>query len=72
MHRIVLGLMVAVAFAMPAAATIVPFPESFRTHEIATNGTTLYVRVGGRAPRWYCCTALATPATCGSRWRRSW
>lgn len=32
--------------AAPAAA-IVPFPKSFRTENIATNGTTLYVRIGG-------------------------
>jgi pimeloyl-ACP methyl ester carboxylesterase len=27
-----------------------PFPAGFRTQEIATNGTTLHVRIGGRGP----------------------
>ncbi|HWA30076.1 MAG TPA: alpha/beta hydrolase [Rhizomicrobium sp.] len=37
------------AFAAPAFA-IEPFPASFKTEEIKTNGTTLYVRVGGTGP----------------------
>jgi pimeloyl-ACP methyl ester carboxylesterase len=35
--------------AAPAFA-IQPFPASFRSQEIKTNGTTLYVRVGGSGP----------------------
>jgi pimeloyl-ACP methyl ester carboxylesterase len=27
-----------------------PFPSSFRTQEVATNGTTLHVRIGGQGP----------------------
>src|SRR5580658_11175961 len=27
-----------------------PFPSSFRTREIGTNGTTLHVRIGGEGP----------------------
>ena len=38
-----------IAFAAPAMA-IEPFPASFKTEEIKTNGTTLYVRVGGTGP----------------------
>lgn len=34
----------------PASPQVVPFPPDFRTEEIATNGTTLHVRVGGRGP----------------------
>jgi hypothetical protein len=30
-----------------AAAQVEPFPAGFHTQRIATNGTTLYVRVGG-------------------------
>ena len=36
-------------FAAPAMA-IEPFPPAFKTQEIATNGTTLHVRVGGSGP----------------------
>jgi pimeloyl-ACP methyl ester carboxylesterase len=34
----------------PVAAQVEPFPAGFRTQRIATNGTTLHVRVGGRGP----------------------
>src|SRR5579862_1704540 len=32
------------------ALAVQPFPSSFRTQEIKTNGTTLHVRVGGQGP----------------------
>jgi pimeloyl-ACP methyl ester carboxylesterase len=35
---------------MPASARIEPFPASFHTQMVQTNGTSLYVRVGGRGP----------------------
>src|SRR5579863_6678375 len=35
---------------MPAATDVQPFPAGFRTQDIQTNGTTLYVRVGGHGP----------------------
>ncbi len=35
---------------MPAATDVQPFPSGFRTEDIHTNGTTLYVRVGGQGP----------------------
>lgn len=39
------------AAATPSASTqIVPFPQDFRTEDIAANGTTLHVRVGGSGP----------------------
>jgi pimeloyl-ACP methyl ester carboxylesterase len=34
----------------PAAAQVPPYPTSFRTQEIATNGATIHVRVGGKGP----------------------
>jgi pimeloyl-ACP methyl ester carboxylesterase len=34
----------------PALARIEPFPASFKTETIATNGTSLYVRIGGKGP----------------------
>ena len=36
--------------AVPAAAQVPPFPAAFTTREIAANGTTLHVRVGGKGP----------------------
>src|SRR5262245_31315867 len=36
--------------ASPSAARIEPFPSAFQVREIATNGTTLHVRVGGKGP----------------------
>ena len=34
----------------PAIAQVEPFPAAFRTQDIATNGTTIHVRVGGHGP----------------------
>lgn len=42
-----LGLMV---LTLPAAARVVPFPSEFKARSIETNGTSLYVRVGGKGP----------------------
>jgi len=35
---------------MPPLTEMQPFPPNFQTQEIQTNGTTLYVRVGGHGP----------------------
>src|SRR5277367_6632545 len=40
----------ALVLASPAMARITPFPASFKSEMIATNGTKLYVRVGGTGP----------------------
>src|SRR5258708_3593615 len=40
----------AVVLATPALARVEPFPASFRTQMVQTNGTSLYVRVGGQGP----------------------
>ncbi len=40
----------ALAFAAPAAAQVPDFPTSFKMQEIATNGVTIHVRVGGQGP----------------------
>ncbi len=40
----------AILLAFPAAAQVPPFPAGFRTQEIATNGATLHVRIGGKGP----------------------
>lgn len=50
MHR---SLVTAVALALvvaPLAARVTPFPASFHTQMVPTNGTSLYVRVGGQGP----------------------
>lgn len=36
--------------ASSAMARVEPFPHGFRFHKIATNGTSLYVRIGGTGP----------------------
>ena len=50
MLRFLLGTLGAVALALPAAAQVHPFPASFRTQNIQTDGAKLHVRVGGRGP----------------------
>jgi pimeloyl-ACP methyl ester carboxylesterase len=42
--------MAIVATMSPAAAQELPFPASFQVQEIAVNGTTIHVRVGGEGP----------------------
>src|SRR6185312_4955712 len=49
MLRFVLGAFCALLLVVPAAA-VEPFPSSFRTQTIKTNGTELHVRVGGHGP----------------------
>lgn len=46
-HLLTLAL---IAIATPAAAQVPPYPASFHTQEIATNGVTIHVRVGGKGP----------------------
>lgn len=40
----------AIAIAAPALADVQPYPATFTTQDIATNGTTLHVRIGGSGP----------------------
>jgi pimeloyl-ACP methyl ester carboxylesterase len=40
----------ALILSTPSFATVTPFPASFRTQMVPTNGTSLYVRVGGQGP----------------------
>jgi len=46
----VAGLVAVFVLILPAQAQIEPFPTDFNTQEVATNGTTLHVRIGGRGP----------------------
>ena len=50
MKRLFVGLIALFAVAGAARAEVPPFPASFKTQEITTNGTTLHVRVGGTGP----------------------
>ena len=50
MFRVLVAAVGALLVAAPAWADIVPFPAAFRTQEIAANGTTIHVRVGGHGP----------------------
>ena len=50
MFRLVLGMLGAVALALPVAAQVQSYPASFRTQDIQTDGATIHVRVGGQGP----------------------
>jgi pimeloyl-ACP methyl ester carboxylesterase len=48
--RFVLAAALSLGLALPIAAQVPPFPATFRTQEIATNGVTIHTRVGGKGP----------------------
>jgi pimeloyl-ACP methyl ester carboxylesterase len=48
--RLPLGLVLLAVALSPAAAAVQPFPAAFHAQQIPTNGTSLYVRVGGAGP----------------------
>ena len=50
MFRYFLATVMAAVLAGPAAAAVTPFPASFQSQMVATNGTRLNVRVGGKGP----------------------
>jgi pimeloyl-ACP methyl ester carboxylesterase len=50
MLRYLVAAAAAAFLAMPAWARVEPFPASFHTQMVQTNGTSLYVRVGGKGP----------------------
>src|SRR3712207_5737211 len=50
MFRILLGVLIAALLTVPALAQVAPFPPAFTTRDIATNGATIHVRVGGQGP----------------------
>jgi pimeloyl-ACP methyl ester carboxylesterase len=47
------------------------FPSEFRTKDIATNGTTIHVRSGGRGPAVVLLHGYGETAICGRSWRPS-
>src|SRR6267143_1519416 len=50
MFRTLLAALGALLLAWPAAANVQPFPEGFRTQDIAANGAVIHVRIGGQGP----------------------
>src|ERR1700729_783213 len=50
MFRYVATVLVGILLSAPLVAEVTPFPASFHTQMVPTNGTNLYVRVGGRGP----------------------
>jgi pimeloyl-ACP methyl ester carboxylesterase len=50
MFRLIAALAGAILLATPAAARVIPYPAEFRIQDIATNGATIHLRVGGHGP----------------------
>jgi pimeloyl-ACP methyl ester carboxylesterase len=50
MIRMLLSALMVLFCSLPAAAQVTPFPASFRTQDIQTDGATIHVRVGGKGP----------------------
>jgi pimeloyl-ACP methyl ester carboxylesterase len=50
MSRYLAGALLIGVFASGSDAAVIPFPATFHTQTVATNGTSLYVRVGGSGP----------------------
>lgn len=50
MFKYFAAVLLATLLSTPGQAAITPFPASFHTQMVPTNGTSLYVRVGGKGP----------------------
>ncbi len=50
MHRYLLAAVPAALLATVLAARVQPYPDGFQTRMVNTNGTSLFVRVGGKGP----------------------
>jgi pimeloyl-ACP methyl ester carboxylesterase len=50
MFKCLAATVVALILAAPASSHVEPFPASFHTQMVRTNGTSLHVRVGGKGP----------------------
>src|SRR5216683_87890 len=50
MMRIVIGALAALVVTLPAMAQVQRFPPAFRTLDVAANGATIHLRVGGQGP----------------------
>src|SRR6202020_1380129 len=50
MFRYIATILGGILLSAPLVAEVTPFPASFHTQMVPTNGTSLYVRVGGKGP----------------------
>jgi pimeloyl-ACP methyl ester carboxylesterase len=50
MIRLLFAFLAVTLCSLPAVAEVKPFPSSFKTQEIAVDGATLHVRIGGSGP----------------------
>jgi pimeloyl-ACP methyl ester carboxylesterase len=50
MMRLFFGVVGLLALSLSAVAEVQPYPTEFRTEDIATDGATIHVRVGGKGP----------------------
>jgi pimeloyl-ACP methyl ester carboxylesterase len=50
MFRYIAAALLAAVLSVPTMASVTPFPAGFHTQMVPTNGTQLYVRVGGKGP----------------------
>jgi len=50
MFRYFAAVLLAAIVSVPASGAVTPFPAGFHTQMVQTNGTQLYVRVGGKGP----------------------
>src|SRR5262245_45113594 len=48
--RVLVAAITPLALVLSAYAEVLPFPPSFHTEEIKTDGATIHVRVGGKGP----------------------
>jgi hypothetical protein len=71
MFRYVATIPVGILLSAPLVAGITPFLANFHTQMVTTNGTSLYVRVGGRVRSWCCCMASVIRVICGPPWQLS-
>jgi pimeloyl-ACP methyl ester carboxylesterase len=50
MFRYMLGVLLCALLSLPASAAVKPFPSTFKTQDIQTDGATIHTRVGGKGP----------------------
>ena len=71
MFRCVATMLVGILLSVPLAAAITPSGQLSQANG-SDNGTSLYVRVGGKVRQWYCCMDSVIRETCGNRWQWFW
>ena len=48
--KVIFGAITVLALVLSAAAAITPFPRDFRVEDVAVDGVTIHVRIGGKGP----------------------